>query len=39
MSAEQYNRILEEYYKTDANLQTLYSNIMKEVDEEKGKSR
>ena len=39
MSAEQYNRILEEYYKTDANLQTLYSNIMKEVEEEKGKSR
>lgn len=39
MSAEQYNRILEEYYKTDANLQTLYPNIMKEVEEEKGKSR
>ena len=39
MNAEQYNRILEEYYKTDVNLQTLYSSIMKEISDEKGKSR
>ena len=39
MSEEQYNIILEVYYKSDVNLQTLYTQLNKELEENKSITR